>query len=115
MFELKWTDEASKLYQDLELRAETSFANRKKRKQKKSSKIEGLFKQVYKTVNLLRSNPRHPSLHTHEYDSIEHPYDPKQKTFEAYVQNNTPAAYRIFWCYGPAQNQITIIDITSHP
>jgi hypothetical protein len=115
VFELKWTLEATELYRELELRAETSFTNRKKRHQKKSSKIEGLFKQVYKTVNLLKANPRHPSLHTHEYDSIEHPFDLKQKIFEAYVQNNTPAAYRVFWCYGPAQKQITIIAISSHP
>lgn len=115
MFELKWTVEAVEVYRELEQRAAISFTNRKKRNQKKSSKIEGLLKQVYKTVNLLKSNPRHPSLHTHEYDSIEHPFDTKQKIFEAYVQNNTPAAYRVFWCYGPAQKQITIINITSHP
>lgn len=115
MFELKWTLEASELYRELERRAVISFANRKKRDQKKSSKIEGLFKQLYKTVNLLKSNPRHPSLHTHEYDSIEHPFDEKQKTFEAYVQNNIAAAYRVFWCYGPSQKQITIIAISPHP
>jgi hypothetical protein len=115
VFELKWTLNAEKVYRELELRAETSFKNRKKRNQKKSSKIEGLFKQVYKTVTLLKSNPRHPGLHTHEYDSLQNPFDLKQKIFEAYAQNNTPAAYRIFWCYGPAQKQITIIEITPHP
>lgn len=115
MFELKWTVESVEIYQEFEQRAEASCTNRKKRNQKKSSKIEGLFKQVHKTVNLLKSNPRHPGLHAHEYDCIEHPFDPKQKIFEAYAQNNTPAAYRIFWCYGPTQKQITIINITSHP
>jgi len=115
VFELKWTVEAESMYRDLKQRAETSFTNRKKRNQSKSSKIEGLFKQVFKTVNLLKSNPRHPSLKTHEYDSIEHPYDRKKKVFEAYVQNKIPAAYRVFWCYGPAEKQITIISITPHP
>lgn len=115
MFELKWTVEAEAVYCDLEKRAEIAFSNRKKNKQTKSSKIEGLFKQVYKSVNLLKTNPRHSSLHTHQYDSIENPYDSKEKVFEAYVQNNTPAAYRVFWCYGPEQKQITIIDITAHP
>ena len=98
-----------------ELRAKTAFLNRKKNDQTKSSKIEGLFKQVFKAMSLLQANPRHPGLHTHEYDSIENPFDPKQKIFEAYAQNNTAAAYRIFWCYGPAQKQITIIGITAHP
>jgi len=115
VFELKWTIEASKLYKDLEQRAETAYSNRKKRNQLKASKIEGLFKQVYKTINLLKSNPRHPGLNTHEYDSIENPYNPQEKTFEAYVQNNTPGAYRVFWCYGPEQKQITILSITPHP
>jgi len=115
MFELKWTEEAAGVYCELESRAEKSFNNRKKRKQKKSSKIEGLFKQIDKTVHLLKSNPRHPSLHTHQYDSIENPFDVKQKVFEAYVQNKTPAAYRIFWCYGPNKKQITIVAITAHP
>jgi hypothetical protein len=115
MFELKWTLEAEKIYRELEQEAENAFSNRKKRQQKKSSKIEGLFKQVYKTLHLLKMNPRHPGLYTHSYSSIENPYDSKQKIFEAYVQNNTPAAYRIFWCYGPHQKQITIISITAHP
>ena len=115
MFELKWTIEASELYKDLEQRAELSLLNRKKRGQTKSSKIEGLFKQVYKTISLLKSNPRHPSLNTHEYDSIENPYHPKEKIFEAYAQNKTPGAYRVFWCYGPEQKQITILAITPHP
>ncbi len=115
MFELKWTAEASEVYVDLEQRAKASFSNRKQRNQKKSSKIEGLFTQVYKTINLLKSNPRHPGLNTHEYDSLEHPYNPKEKIFEAYAQNNTPGAYRVFWCYGPKQKIITIIAITPHP
>ena len=54
-------------------------------------------------------------LHTHEYDSIAHPFSKDGKVFEAYVQNRTPGAYRIFWCYGPSTEQITIIAITSHP
>ena len=37
----------------------------------KSSKQEGLFKQVAKAVSRLAANPRHSSLHTHEYDSLE--------------------------------------------
>lgn len=115
MFEFKWTEEAELTYKNIELRAETAFANRKKNKQKKSSKIEGFFKQIYKTLSLLKANPRHPGLHTHEYDSIENPYNPNQKIFEAYAQNNTPGAYRIFWCYGPLPRQITIIGITPHP
>jgi hypothetical protein len=76
---------------------------------------EGLFKQVHKTIEFLRSIPKHPGLRTHEYDSIPNPYDTKQKVCEAYTQNKTPGAYRVFWCYGPAKKDITIIAITPHP
>jgi hypothetical protein len=81
----------------------------------KSSRDEGLFKQVEKCVRLLRTDPRHPGLRTHEYSSIENPFDSGQKVFEAYAQNQTPGAYRVFWCYGPGDREITIIAITPHP
>jgi hypothetical protein len=45
-----------------------------------------------------------------------------EKIFEAYAQNNTPGAYRIFWHYGPDEITskkrapvITIVAITPHP
>jgi hypothetical protein len=34
---------------------------------------------------------------------------------ESYLQNRTPGAYRVIWCYGPQQVQITIVAITPHP
>lgn len=46
---------------------------------------------------------------------MENPFDPKNKVFEAYAQNRTPGAYRIFWCYGPQKTQITVLAITPHP
>jgi len=115
MFEPVWTDSASETYEQLRSAAASSLASRKKKKKKKSSKAEGLFKQVHKCVRLLLANPRHPGLETHEYQSLTHPYDPKGKVFEAYVQQHTPGAYRLFWCYGPKKRQITIIAITPHP
>jgi hypothetical protein len=114
-FKEKWTAEAATTYGDLRTRAKTAFDNRQKKKVKKSSPIEGLFKQVEKTVRLLLENPKHPGLKTHEYDSIVHPYNPNEKVFEAYAQNNTPGAYRVFWCYGPDKGEITLIAITPHP
>src|SRR6266849_3730359 len=103
MFMLKWIDEAVEIYDELKDAAEEVRLARKVKDRKKSSKQEGLFKQVHKTLDLLRSNPKHPGLQTHEYTSIENPYDPKQKVFEAYAQNKTPGAYRVFWCYGPGK------------
>ena len=74
----------------------------------------GLVKQIKKTLGYLQTNPKHPSLKTHLYDSILHPFNAQEKVFEAYAQNNTPAAYRIFWCYGPEKRQITVIAMTAH-
>lgn len=115
MYQLKWAKVAEGKYAELKAKAKTRREARKKQKIKKSSQDEGLFKQVAKTVNLLRQNPRHPGLNTHEYDSIENPYDKKKKVFEAYAQNRTSGAYRVFWCYGPDAKELTIIAITPHP
>ena len=114
-FRIRWTPEARKQYDRLMRVAEKSLANRHKSGKKKSSKQEGLFKQVHKAIGLLAGDPRHPGLQTHSYSSLSHPYDDKGKLFVAYAQQKTPAAYRIFWCYGPDKGDITIIAITRHP
>lgn len=80
-----------------------------------SPRHTGLVKQIKKTFGFLQTNPRHPSLQTHVFHSLENPYNPHDKVFEAYVQQHTPAAYRLFWCYGPKKSQITVIAITPHP
>ena len=74
-----------------------------------------MFKQVEKCVRLPLGNPKHPGLATHEYNSIDHPYKIKGKVFEAYVQNRTPGAHWLFWCYGLGKGEITVIAITPHP
>lgn len=114
-FTPQWTEEADEQFRELQAAAAHSLENRKKSRKAKASKAEGLFKQVEKCVRLLLENPKHPGLNTHEYDSIPHPYERNSKVFEAYVQNRTPGAYRLFWCYGPGKGEITIIAITPHP
>ena len=115
MFSLKWLPKSKETYEELKKRAERSLESRKKKEKRKSSKDEGLFKQVHKTLELLQSNPKHPGLQTHEYSSIENPFDENEKVFGAYAQNRTPGAYRVFWCDGPKKQEITIIAITPHP
>ena len=75
--------------------------------------LEKRHRAVRKTLRLLSENPRHPSLRTHEFTSLKGPQE--EKVFEAYAEQSTPAAYRIFWYYGPEENLITIIAITPHP
>jgi hypothetical protein len=51
-------------------------------------------------------------LQTHIIHSIKGPSG--EKVFEAYAQQNTPSAYRIFFCYGPDKKEITIVAIIPH-
>lgn len=94
-FKLKFTCEAKKSLDSLE---------------KTDSKKH---KKVLKTLGLMEINLRHPSLNTHKYDSISGLNG--EEVFEAYVENKTPAAFRVFWCYGPNRDELTILAITSHP
>jgi hypothetical protein len=71
------------------------------------------FKAVSKTLRFLAANPRHPGLQTHKYTSLSGPSG--EEVFEAYAEQNTPAAYRIFWHYGPKKGNITVVAITAHP
>jgi hypothetical protein len=80
----------------------------------------GLNKQVLKTLGLLELNPRHPGLQTHEYTSLAGANG--ERVWEAYAQNNTPGAYRVFFHYGPDEGAgkkripvLTIVAITPHP
>jgi plasmid stabilization system protein ParE len=72
-----------------------------------------ILKAVRKTLGLLETNLRHPSLQTHEFTSLKGPGG--EKVFEAYVQQKMPGAYRVFWYYGPERGMITIVAITPHP
>ena len=114
MFTLRWTDEPAEVYGRLKSKAEAA-PDRPAKGHRKAGRDAGLFKQVHKCLTLLAENPRHPGLKTHEFRSLENPFDPKGKVFEAYAQNRTPGALRVFWCYGPAAGEITIIAITPHP
>lgn len=96
-FELLFTDVADKQLSLLE----------------KSKDKEGILKSVRKTLGIMETNLRHPSLNTHAYSSLNGANG--EKIFESYAQNNTPGAYRVFWHYGPNKKQITIIAITAHP
>lgn len=71
------------------------------------------LKDVIKALRLMETNLRHPSLNTHEYHNLEGPNG--EKVFEAYAQQKTSGAYRIFWYYGPGKNIISIIAIIPHP
>jgi len=96
-FELEWTDEAKATY--ARLRSDASQTKR--------------YNAVKKTIRLLAENSRHDSLQTHVFLSLKGPNG--EKVFEAYAEQKTPAAYRVFWYYGPSRGTITILAITPRP
>lgn len=71
------------------------------------------LKKVRKALGLLETNPRHPGLATHEFASLTGPAG--EKVFEAYVENRTPGAWRVFWYYGPEPGMTRILNIPPHP
>jgi len=85
------------------------------------SSLKSALKQVRKTLGYLETNLRSKSLQTHEYEPLTRRYG--VKVFEAYAQQNTLGAYRVFWHYGPDEiNEsgkripiITIVAIIPHP
>jgi hypothetical protein len=83
--------------------------------------LVGVLKQVRKTLGYLQTNLLAKSLQTHKHVALTIRY--KREIFEAYAQQDTPGAYRIFWHYGDDEIDkkgnripcITVILITPHP
>lgn len=97
MFNIYFTPTAKRAL--AELKANRSFKKR--------------YSAVTKAIEFLQNNPRHSSLQTYEYRSFKGPKG--EKIFEAYAEQKTPAAYRVFFYYGPNKGDITIFAITPHP
>ena len=72
-----------------------------------------LYKKLGKAFYLLSNNPRHPGLNTHEISQLSNRYG--ERVWQSYLENNTPAAGRIYWVYGPDRLDITIIGLEPHP
>ncbi len=67
---------------------------------------EKFLKKLVKALAFLGQNPRHPGLASHEIDDLTRKYG--VKIFQSYLENNTPAAGRLFWAYGPDKGDITV-------
>ena len=74
---------------------------------------EKFFKKLVKALGYLQENPRHNSLASHEIDELTRKYE--LKIFQSCLENNTPAAGRLFWAYGPDQGDITVLAVEPHP
>ena len=96
-FRLRFTDQANADLVDLE---------------RDHSAVKRL-KAVRKALGWLERNPRHPILNTHPYSQLSGTNG--EKVYEAYAENRTPAAFRIFWYYGSNAGEIVVVAITPHP
>ena len=72
-----------------------------------------LYKKFGKALYLISKNPKHPGLNTHEITQLSYRYG--DRVWQSYLENNTPAAGRIYWVYGPDRMDITIIGLEPHP
>src|SRR5258708_2840030 len=72
-----------------------------------------LFKKLQECVLLLAENPGHPGLSTHEIKPLSARF--RQKVWQSYLENRTPAAGRLYWVYGPERGVITIVGLEQHP
>lgn len=71
-------------------------------------------KKVMGALARLAVDPRHPGLNSHPYVTKEGPNG--ESVWESYVENHTPSAWRIWWCYD-ANYRLTIfiIEVGPHP
>ena len=72
-----------------------------------------LARKFNKAVQLLESDPRHPGLRSHEIEALSRRVG--TRVFESYLENNSSAAGRLFWMFGPSRWYITVIGLEPHP
>lgn len=67
-----------------------------------------------KAMERLRKNPKHPALATHEITDLSKKFE--ERVWQSYLNNNSKTmTYRLFWAYGPAQQEITLLALEAHP
>ncbi|HEY9350458.1 MAG TPA: hypothetical protein VIP75_07185 [Acidothermales bacterium] len=78
------------------------------------------LRKVRKALGRLELDPRHPALHSHQYEQF--PGLEKAKVWDSYVDHRTSDAWRIYWMYGPDEERdgrrvpvITVLVISPHP
>lgn len=78
-----------------------------------SKKDEDLYNKWGNALKKLSSNPMYPSLKSHEITELSRRYG--MKVWQSYLENKTSGARRMYWVYGPRQQEITIIGLEPHP
>ncbi len=76
-------------------------------------KEEELYRKWGNALKKLSDDPFYPSLQTHEIPPLSKRYG--VKVWQSYLENKTSGARRMYWVYGPNQQEITIIGLEPHP
>lgn len=72
------------------------------------------LKKLAKAQRLLtEQGPNYPGLSTHQIRDRSGPHG--EPVYQSYVENRTPSAWRIWWMYGPGEDEITLLDAGPHP
>lgn len=87
---------------------------RQKHKEGTACKVEEqLYNEWGNALKKIAENPLYPSLKSHEIDTLSRRYG--MKVWQSYLENKKSSAMRMFWVYGPGQQQITIVGLEPHP
>lgn len=76
-------------------------------------KEEELYKKWGNALKKLAADPFYPGLQTHEIPPLSKRYG--TKVWQSYLENKKSGARRMYWVYGPNQQEITIIGLEPHP
>lgn len=96
-----------------EIKEQWDSLNRKNKEGSITRDELDLLKKWAKAIAFLATNPRHPSLQTHEITTLSEKFG--HRVWQSYLENRKPKPYRLFWVYGPGQKQITLIGLERHP
>lgn len=60
---------------------------------------EKRYKKINKALSLIKNDPKYPSLNAHKWDILKGKAPDGGDVWTAYVENNTPSAWRIFFFF----------------
>ena len=96
--------EMKEFWDDLEKKIKNNVASKKE---------ITLFKKLVSCFKKLALDSKYPSLCTHDIEVLTKRYG--IKVWQSYLEDNKPAAGRVFLVYGPNKSDITIIGLEPHP
>jgi hypothetical protein len=72
------------------------------------------YRKLLKAFSQLETDPTYPKLRSRPVQGAS-PTDWGKPVWFADVENNTPAAWRMIWAYGPGAHQISVLWVGPHP